>query len=328
MAKVLKMKVMKGLDGLKQLPPGGVITIGNFDGVHLGHRKLLEVAATLKAKSNARATTVITFEPHPLTVLRPQAVPPRLTPPDLKHKFLAELGVDLLLELAPTRELLNLTAAEFWKLLRDDAKPSHIVEGTTFTFGKDRGGTISTLREWAAAASIELHIVEPVQTILTDMLLVSVSSSITRWLLLNGRVRDAAICSGHAYTLVGMVVKGAQRGRDLGAPTANLQVSEQLIPADGVYAGRCEANGRIYPAAISIGTNPTFGDNPRTIEPHLIGFTGDLYGRTLNLEITDWLRDQEIYPTTEMLVSQIQRDVAETVQRSTNIPQQPVISIA
>ena len=322
------MKVMKGLDGLEQLPRGGVISIGNFDGVHLGHRKLLEVAASVKAKSARRATTVITFEPHPLTVLRPQAVPPRLTPPELKHRLLQDLGVDYLVELAPTRELLNLTAAAFWKHLLDEAKPSHIVEGTTFTFGKDRGGTVSTLRQWAAEASMELHVIDPVQIVLTDMLLVSVSSSITRWLLLNGRVRDAAICGGHPYMLIGKVVHGMQRGRDLGAPTANLEVTEQLVPADGVYAGRCEIEGHTYPAAISIGTNPTFGDNPRTIEPHLVGFNGDLYGRTLSLEITDWLRDQETYPTTELLVAQIQRDVTETLKRTRDIPQEPVIAMA
>jgi len=318
---------MTGLDGLRQLPPGCVISIGNFDGVHLGHRKLLQMMSSLKLQSAARASAIVTFEPHPLTVLRPEAVPPRLTPPALKHRLLNRLGVDYLVELAPTRELLNLTASEFWLHLRDGVKPSHIVEGTTFTFGKDRGGTISTLREWAAEASIELHVVEPVRTILTDMLLVNVSSSLVRWLLLNGRARDAAICGGHPYTLMGKVVHGAQRGRDLGAPTANLNVGEQLVPADGVYAGRCEVDGCNYSAAISIGTNPTFGENPRTIEPHLIGFSGDLYGRTLNLEVTDWLRDQEPYPSTELLIAQIQRDIAATVQRRGDVPEQPVITM-
>jgi riboflavin kinase/FMN adenylyltransferase len=321
------MKVMTGLDGLRQLPPGCVISIGNFDGVHLGHRKLLEVALSMRAQSAARAMAVVTFEPHPLTVLRPQNVPPRLTPPELKRRLLSDLGVDYLIELAPTRELLNLTASEFWQQLRDGVKPSHIVEGTTFTFGKDRGGTVSTLRERAAEASIQLHIVEPVQTILTDMLLVRVSSSLMRWLVLNGRMRDAAICGGHPYTLAGKVVHGAGRGHDLGAPTANLEVGEQLVPADGVYAGRCEVDGHLYPAAISVGTNPTFGENPRTIEPHLIGFNGDLYGRTLDLEVTDWLRDQETYPTTDLLIAQIQRDIAATIQRRSDVPEQPVITM-
>ena len=320
------MKVLKGIESFKELPPGCAISIGNFDGVHLGHRKLLEVTASLKSQNTARATALITFEPHPLTVLRPQAVPPRLTPLALKHKILADLGIDYLVELAPSPQLLNLSAAAFWALLREGAKPSHLVEGPTFTFGKNRGGDISTLRKWTAEASIELHVIEPVQTILTDMLLVSVSSSLIRWLLLNGRVRDAAICGGKAFTLVGDVVPGAQRGRDLGAPTANLAVSDQLIPADGVYAGRCEIDGASYAAAISIGTNPTFGDNPRTIEPHLIGFKGDLYGRSLNLQITDWLRDQETYPTTELLVEQIQRDIRDTLSRRDDLSQRPVIA--
>lgn len=305
------------------------MSIGNFDGMHLGHAKLLGLMRDLRqAAGGAAQLAVVTFEPHPLTVLRPGHAPPRLTPPPLKRQLLQDAGIDVLVELPPAREVLDLTAEQFWQILRDEVRPSHIVEGGTFNFGKDRGGTIDKLREWSRDTAIELHMIDPVKAVLVDMLVVPVSSSVIRWLLGNGRVRDAAICLGRAYALEGTVVEGAKRGRELGIPTANLHCLEQLIPADGIYAGRCSVDGNLWPAAISIGTNPTFGQNPRTVEPHLIGFTGDLYGRTLRLELLDWLRDQETFPDIESLKSRIARDIQETLARATHDPARPIARVA
>ena len=305
------------------------MSIGNFDGMHLGHARLLSLMRDLRqAAGGAAQLAVVTFEPHPLTVLRPGHAPPRLTPPPLKRQLLQDAGIDVLVELPPAREVLDLTAEQFWQILRDEVRPSHIVEGGTFNFGKDRGGTIDKLREWSRDTAIELHMIDPVKAVLVDMLVVPVSSSVIRWLLGNGRVRDAAICLGRAYALEGTVVEGAKRGRELGIPTANLHCLEQLIPADGIYAGRCSVDGNLWPAAISIGTNPTFGQNPRTVEPHLIGFTGDLYGRTLRLELLDWLRDQETFPDIESLKSRIARDIQETLARATHDPARPIARVA
>jgi riboflavin kinase/FMN adenylyltransferase len=255
---------------------------------------------------------VVTFEPHPLTVLRPELAPPRLTPPALKQSLLEQAGVDDYVILPPSPDVLGLSAEEFWRILRDDARPAHLVEGSTFNFGKDRRGTIQRLREWSAGTNVSLHVIEGVSTALLDLLIVPVSSSIIRWLLAGGRVRDAAICLGRPYSLQGQVIEGHHRGEKLGVPTANLSCVDQMIPADGVYAGRCAIDGKTYPAAISIGKTPTFGDQKRQVEAHLIGFDGNLYGRTIHLELLDWLRDQMRFPDVERLKEQIARDVAHT----------------
>ena len=318
------MQVLNGLSGLKQLPAGAVASIGNFDGVHRGHHRLLDFTKHLKQTSNSPAIAVVTFEPHPLTVLRPQHVPPRLTPPPRKRELLAEAGVDFLVELPPSHDVLDLTAEEFWHILRDEVRPAHLVEGTSFNFGKGRGGTIELLREWAAESAVQLHVVDPVSVPLLDMMQVPASSSAIRWLLEQGRVRDAAIVLGRAYELEGLVVPGAARGRALGVPTANLKVEGQLIPADGVYAGRCAVDGRLWPAAVSIGTNPTFGDNPRTVEAHLIGFDGDLYGRPLRLQMIDWQREQRTFEGIEALKAWIAQDIRQTLARQADDPSRPI----
>src|SRR5687767_8402080 len=161
------MRLLHGLDGLRQLPAGSTLSVGNFDGMHLGHRKILSTADTLRKRDGARFA-VVTFEPHPLTVLRPQNVPPRLTPAPLKRELLEAAGVDDLVELPPTQEVLNLTAESFWAILRDEVKPAHVVEGHTFNFGKGRGGTIDKLRAWSAASDVKLHVIDPVSVPLLD----------------------------------------------------------------------------------------------------------------------------------------------------------------
>lgn len=321
------MDVFEGLTGLRRLPPRSVLSIGNFDGMHLGHRRLLDVAREKKAASGAPAVAVVTFEPHPLTVLRPELAPPRLTPPGRKRELLAAAGADALVVLPPDRDVLDLAAEQFWQILRDDVRPSHLVEGGSFTFGKNRGGTIEKLGEWTAGTPTALHVIGSVRVVLTDMLVAPVSSSLIRWLLEQGRVRDAAICFGRPYELEGKVVQGAQRGRQLGVPTANLQVTDQLVPADGVYAGRCAIDERPWPAAVSIGTNPTFGDNPRTVEAHLIGFAGDLYGRTLRLELLDWQREQWVYSDIELLKERIARDIQNSSSLASFDPARPLARI-
>jgi riboflavin kinase/FMN adenylyltransferase len=246
----------------------------------------------------------------------------------MKHEWLAAAGVDYLVELPPTPEVLNVTAERFWELLRDDVKPSHLVEGASFNFGKGRAGTIDRLREWCAASDVQLHEVDGVTVPLLNLQIVPVSSSLVRWLIASGRVRDAAICLGRPYLLRGPVVQGHQRGRTIGVPTANLNVTEQLIPAEGVYAARCAIDGTPYAAALSIGTMPTFGDHPPQVEAHLIGYTGDLYGRTLDLEVIDWLRDQMKFPGVEALKAQLARDIATAKQLAGFRTAEPIASMS
>jgi riboflavin kinase/FMN adenylyltransferase len=308
------MQIVEGLDGLRTTPAGGVISVGNFDGIHRGHRRILEVGRALAGPS--QQLTVVTFEPHPLTVLRPDKAPPRLTPVALKRELLREAGVDRLVVLPPGPEVLDLAAEAFWAILRDDVRPRAMVEGGTFTFGKGRGGTVEKLREWSRGTAVELHVVEPVEVALLDLTVAPASSSLVRWLLAHGRVRDAAIVLGRPYTLEGTVVKGYQRGRTIGVPTANLDCGPQLIPAEGVYAGRSTIDGTTYPAAVSIGRMETFGDQlRRQVEAHLIDFTGDLYDRAIRVELLDWGREQVKYGGLDALMEQIRKDVAWTVSR-------------
>lgn len=318
------MRILEGLSGLRQVPPGTVLSVGNFDGIHRGHDRLLRMAAALKQAGEATGVTVVTFEPHPLTVLRPELAPPRLTPPALKQALLDAAGVDHLVILAPTPEVLNLTAEDFWHVLRDEVRPMHMIEGRSFTFGKGRGGTIEKLRQWAADSPVKLDILDAVSVPLLNLQIVEVSSSLIRWLLSHGRVRDAAICLGRPYVLQGPVVKGHQRGRSIDMPTANLRCDDQFIPADGVYSGRVTIDGVPHAAAVSIGTMPTFGENARQVETHLLNFSGDLYGRTLRVELLDWIREQLKYPDLDALKAQLARDLAEISERRVRDIAQPI----
>ena len=320
----MPMTTLEGIDGLRKLPPGAVVSIGNFDGIHLGHESILATMRALRGRSNAPALVVVTFEPHPLTVLRPEAVPPRLTPPALKNALLAERGVDVLVTLPPAPEVLDLSAERFWEILRDDVRPSHLVEGGTFNFGKGRRGSIQLLQQWAAGTGVAVNVIGPVSTALLDFTVVPVSSSLIRWLLFNGRVRDAAICTGRPYALEGPVVKGHQRGRALGMPTANLDCRDQLVPADGVYAGRCAVDGRAYAAAVSIGTMPTFGENQRQVEAYLLDFTGDLYGQVLRVELLDWVREQRKFAGVEALKARMAKDLEIVKGRKSLRAEQPI----
>jgi riboflavin kinase/FMN adenylyltransferase len=317
------MIIHQGIAELRTLSQGSILSIGNFDGVHRGHLRIIELACELRAKSGGRIA-LATFEPHPLTVLRPQHVPPRLTPIDVKRSLLEAMGVDDLVELAPTREVLDLTAEQFFAILRDEVRPAHLIEGDGFNFGKDRGGTVPRLREWCAQSQMQLHVIDPVTVALLDLQVVDINSSLVRWLLENGRARDAAICLGRPYALGGTVIEGFKRGKTIGTPTANLQVTDQLIPGDGVYAGRCTMDHHSFPVALSIGSLPTFNGNKRQVEAHLIGFEGDLYGRTISVDVTDWLRDQRKFEGIESLKSQIARDLAQVRRSGSLEPSRPV----
>ncbi len=320
------LNVLNGLDGLRAMAPGGVLSVGNFAGLHLGHRKIIETAKRLLAPGARLA--VVTFEPHPLTVLRPDLAPPRLTPREMKRELLVAAGVDDLVEIPPDPQVLNLTAETFWQILRDDVRPSHIVEGKSFNFGKGRGGTIDRLREWAAGSPVKLEIIEGVSVPLLDLQVVEVNSSLIRWLTAHGRVRDAAICLGRGYALRGEVVLGHQRGRTIGVPTANLRVRDQLVPVDGVYAGRSTIDGTTYAAAVSIGTMPTFGENERQVEAHLIGYDGNLYGSVIEVELVDWVREQWKFAGLEALKSQVRRDIAYAEERALARIHIPIAKIA
>jgi riboflavin kinase/FMN adenylyltransferase len=320
------MNIHEGLDGFRELPRGSVLSIGNFDGVHRGHLRIVELGRELRATCDGRLA-LATFEPHPLTVLRPEKAPPRLTPPALKRSLLAAIGVDDLVVLPPSREILNLAAEDFWTILREEVQPAHLIEGDSFNFGKDRHGTIDSLRAWTRGTNVELHVIDSVQVALLDMQVVDVNSSLIRFLVQQGRMRDVAICLGRPYTIEGLVIEGNKRGRTIDVPTANIDVAEQVVPADGVYAGRCMIDHTTYPAAISIGTLPTFDGKLRQIEAHLIGFEGDLYGRKISVDVIDWIRDQRKFDGLESLKRQLARDIGESKERFKLDPSRATVTI-
>jgi riboflavin kinase/FMN adenylyltransferase len=319
------MQIFHALPGLLQSPKHSVLSIGNFDGVHLGHQQMLRTARKIADEAKS-PLVLVTFEPHPLTVLRPETAPPRLTPPEIKLPLLEAQGADFLVILPPEKEVLGLTAEDFWKILSQQIEISHLVEGSSFRFGRGARGTVAMLAEWTAQTNVQLHIVDSVQIPLLDLQITPVTSTAIRFLLAYGRARDAAICLGRPYALRGPVQKGFSRGKSLGFPTANIRCGDQHIPADGVYAAQCKINNKNYPAALSIGTMPTFGENARQIEAHLIGFDGDLYNSTLTVELLDWIREQRAYSGIEPLKSQIEKDILQVLAAQNRDFTQPIVS--
>jgi riboflavin kinase/FMN adenylyltransferase len=319
------MDIVSGLPGLKSIPRNAVMIVGNFDGVHLGHRRLLDYGRQI---AGAGDITLVTFEPHPLAILRPDLAPPRLTPREMKHRLLAEAGVNVLVELPPDPAVLSIQARAFFDLLVNDLHVAHLVEGPDFNFGKGREGNITNLKRWAEGTSLQVHVVEELSRPLTNLHLVEVRSSMIRWLVAYGRVRDAAICLGRPYTLRGRIVEGFKRGRQLGMPTANFDCGEQFVPADGVYVGRCVVEGKTYAAGVSIGTLPTFGETKRQVEAHLLGFDGDLYGQVMEVELLDYLREQRKFTSLDELKKKMRADMRICQALVTMDPARPVVSVA
>ena len=303
------MRIIHGLEGLDPALTHSVLTVGNFDGVHLAHRRLLDQASALAAETRA-PVVVLTFEPHPLTVVAPAKAPPRLSLPDEKLHRLADAGVNIAVVARSEPGLLSLNAERFVEdVLVHRFHPTHIVEGPSFGFGRGRTGTPELLARLAPRYGYEMHLVEPVYTTLEDGRRAMVSSSLIRSLLSQGRVCEASQCLGHSYGLTGTVVRGSARGQALGFPTANLDIRDQLIPGEGVYAGRALVGNSAFAAATNIGTAPTFGGDQLRVETHIVGFDADLYGRTIRVEFERFVRPQVRFPSPEALVEQLRRDV-------------------
>jgi riboflavin kinase / FMN adenylyltransferase len=292
------------------LPPDdcrrGAVAIGNFDGVHRGHAALLTALRRQAEEINGPAIA-LTFDPHPLELLRPDQTPPRLTTPEDRIRLLHELGADHVLVLRATHELLALRAAEFFtQVIQERLEARALVEGMNFGFGRGRAGDVTTLAQLCESAAIRLTVVPP---LILDA--IEVSSSRIRSALTAGNVREAALLSGRCYRLHGLVGRGQRRGQQLGFPTANLEQPRTLVPGEGVYAVRVPHEGKIWPGAANIGPNPTFGENARKVEIHLIGFQGDLYGRPLAIDFVQRLRDTRPFKSVAELIEQLRHDIEE-----------------
>lgn len=281
-----------------------VLTIGNFDGVHRGHVAMLGRLKELSRELSLPAV-VVTFDPPPLAILAPERLPPRLTTAEQKVALLRAQGVDEVIVWPASRELLSLTAEQFFEqIVCDQLKCRGIVEGPNFCFGRARGGNVEVLKRLGSAADIPVVIADP-----SEAGGAMISSSQIRSALSEGHVSRAAELLGRPYTLQGTIVTGAQRGRLLGFPTANLSQVETLIPPLGVYAAQTTIQGTTWPVALNIGPNPTFGEDQLKLEAHVIGYSGDLYGQALSLELLDRLRGVQKFGGVEELREQLQRDI-------------------
>ncbi len=287
-----------------------VVTIGNFDGVHLGHRKLIESAKDI-ARTSGGDVVAVTFEDHPLVTLNPSVAPLALMQRDQKAEALMRAGVDRIEWLGIERSTFELSAREFVEQVVERLDPVVIIEGKSFRFGCGRKGTPSMLSEMSSEMGFTVHVHDTVSAVLRDKTVVDVSSSLIRWLVARGRVVDAAICMGGAYVIRGIVVEGEGRGRELGFATINVECGRQLLPGDGVYAGEVVVDGVKYLAGVSVGSKRTFGDGGRTCEAHLLDFKGDLYGRSVDVSILRWLRDQQAFGSVDGVKKRISADVAK-----------------
>lgn len=299
------MEIYRHLNDLPTLT-GSVVTVGNFDGVHVGHHGVLTHTVDL-ARRRCGSSIALTFVPHPVRILAPGNEPARLTPLERKLELIAERHVDLAIVLSFNMSLASMPPNQFIEnVLVAGAGAGAVIVGRDFRFGKDRGGDIELLRRLGPEHGFD---VEPFGPVLVDD--EPVSSTRIRNALLEGRVEAAARLLGRPYDVAGVVVMGDRRGRLLGYPTANLGGLRALPPAKGVYACWASFGGTIHMAAVNIGDRPTFGRG-RSIEAYLLDFQGDLYGRELSLEFVARLRSDERFESVDALVEQIGRDVDET----------------
>ncbi len=279
------------------------VTIGSYDGVHIGHQYLLKQMKGAAIQAGCLAV-MVTFHPRPQAVLAPDRPATYLTMPDEKIAVLDSLGLDLVAVLRFTREMAHTSAADFVAGLVAHLKMRQLWAGADFALGRNREGDIPRLRQLGQMMGFEVAVVEP----FTQGGEV-VSSTRIRHLLAAGEIRQATALLGRYPSVVGQVTTGAQRGRRLGFPTANLSImAERVIPADGIYAGFAWVNERRYPAAASIGVRPTFSETEHTVEAYLLDFSGDLYGLDLKLEFVERLRPEKRFETLDALVTQIRAD--------------------
>ena len=284
------------------------ITIGVFDGVHRGHRHLISQLVEHALSSGSRAC-VVTFENHPITVLKPETRVDFLIDLDERTRLMRQLGVDIVVPIKFDRQIAQLSSHDFLQVLYEKLRMRHLVVGPDFAMGHNRDGSLETLPGIARHIGFSFNVVD----LMTDPA-GRVKSTTIRRQIADGDVSSAARLLGRNFAVRGVVVRGQERGRELGFPTANVEVAPDLvIPGNGIYATRARLDSGTYMAATSIGVRPTFDDGPeRTIEAYLLNFSDDIYGQTVCLEFVQRLRGEEKFDTVEALLDQMNRDVVQT----------------
>ena len=300
------MHILKSLGALdRTLYPKPVLALGNFDGVHLGHQAIFRQVVT-HAQALGGTSMVFTFEPHPARVINPEKAPPLLTTFEQKMRLIETLGICVGLRVRFTDTFAQQQPEAFIRdVLVDQIGIQHLVVGYDCRFGHRRAGTAELLQETAAIYGYEVTVVPPITE-----LGMTVSSSNIRQLVTQGQVEEANRLLGRYYAVEGTVVKGFQRGRTIGFPTANVDSINDIIPQTGVYAVRVEWREKCYDGVANIGYNPTFANQTLSVEAHLFDFEADLYGEFIRVEFLRKIRDERKFASVDELTAQIARDAA------------------
>ncbi len=309
------MKIINGKRGLKQFS-GCVLTLGNFDGVHTGHKKVISNVIKKAEKINA-PSVVFTFQPHPLKVIKPKSSPPLLLTPEDKASYIEELGIKVLVLARFTKELAATHPHEFIEeLIVDTLDPKEVVVGHDFSFGRKKSGTIDNLKKLGNELGFKVTVIKACTK--NKMI---VSSSLIRELISTGEVHKAHALLGRSYSITGKVVRGMDLGKKIGYPTANISTKNEMIPPAGVYAVKVEIlTGRKtkeFVGVTHIGAAPTFKRRRRFIETHILDFEGDLYGKVIRINFHKHLRNIERFESETELKGQIIKDIKKAGQNIT-----------
>lgn len=307
------MRYIAGSASIEPALVRSILTVGNFDGLHVGHRSIMETVVG-RARTLDGVAVVYTFEPHPRKVLQPDRAPRLLTTLEQKLELFEEAGVDVVVVEEFTREFAATPADVFIReIIHERIRPVEVYVGYDFHFGRDRQGSMRLLTEMGPRLGFSVTIIPEVTMDSGD-----VNSTRIRQLLAESQPERAAAMLGRPYTVRGRVVQGDRRGHQLGFPTANLDPENEVLPARGVYAGRVRflddgdpPRGRAFPAVTNVGTRPTFEDSEQVLaEAHLIDFDGELYGRRIEVSFVAQLRGERRFADAEALKKQIAADVA------------------
>ncbi|HTP65784.1 MAG TPA: bifunctional riboflavin kinase/FAD synthetase [Geobacteraceae bacterium] len=299
------MEIIRKLSDIRKLE-NPVVTIGNFDGVHMGHRQIFRMLKEAAAEIGG-VSVVITFDPHPLKVLRSAKKLRLINTPEEKEQLIEASGIDYLIVIPFTDEFAALTATEFVRdILVEIVGIKKLVIGYDYAFGRNREGNIGLLRLLGDEYGFSVDVLEPIWDGKTIF-----SSTNIRKMIVDGKIREVVASLGRHFSLEGKVVHGHHRGKVLGFPTANVETDKELIPKNGVYAVKVRIAQELYDGACNIGPNPTFGDEAIAIEVFIFEFAGDLYGEELRVYFIDRIRDERKFPDAAALQMAIASDVAK-----------------
>jgi riboflavin kinase/FMN adenylyltransferase len=304
------MEIIKGIENLKRSFKNPVVTLGNFDGVHLGHQKIFRRVMEEASKIRGEGV-VITFEPHPLKVLAPEKFLPLLTPFRKKMMLIDNSGIEVVLCIKFSSTFSEISPFEFIKsILVEKVKARKVIIGYNYHFGKGQRGDAQTLKDAGKTFDFEVEIVEPLKVGQTV-----VSSSKIRDLIQRGEVEEASELLGRSYPIIGKVVEGTKRGKTLGFPTANLEISEELYPKTGVYAVEVVWHQQRFNGLANIGSNPTFSrqrgkkEEPFSLEVHILNFNQEIYGEEIEIRFKERMREEVRFDSPSQLIDQIQKDI-------------------